>query len=323
LKERSRDSIDQFLDDDVAVLGIADGIAQLQCRQIQEVSQIKTWLSGLLSNHFSRSLWSKRMSDLAGDLIDGRGRLRENIEEDDPAKLALELALSASWASAFRLSTYPNEQLRKILLKKLLTDPVPSQGDIDRVFVWFKALDVLIDQSVEAITPTTSDIVRLLRRTQHSFKRWVYETSTRRGQINPVRWIIDNEAHVQSFLWSVLYPVFGQDVADEKYLQDYGQVQPRFDLGLIKLKLIIEVKIIRERGDFADIEEQIAGDLGLYFRDPTKFDSMVVYIYDDCDIHYPESYDALRNALMQRERIEDVVFVRRPSMLPNRDQRKV
>jgi len=49
---------------------------------------------------------------------------------------------------------------------------------------------------------------------------------------------------------------------------------------------------------------------------------MVVYVYDDCDTHSPENYDALRNALMNRERIEDVVIIRRPSMIPNRNQRK-
>jgi len=93
-------------------------------------------------------------------------------------------------------------------------------------------------------------------------------------------------------------------------------------LGIIKLKLIIEVKVVRKPGDFAKIEEQVAGDLGLYFKDPDLFDRMVVYIYDDCDVQCSERYDALKNALKARgERIDDVVIVRRPSMIPSRKSR--
>lgn len=51
------------------------------------------------------------------------------------------------------------------------------------------------------------------------------------------------------------------------------------------------------------------------------FDRMIVFIYDDCDHHRPESYDSLRNALMARERIEDVIILRRPGMIPPRNQR--
>jgi hypothetical protein len=111
------------------------------------------------------------------------------------------------------------------------------------------------------------------------------------------------------------------NVVDEEYLPGYGQVQPRFDLGITSLKLIVEVKFARKQGDFADIEEQVAGDLGLYFKNTERFDRMVVYVYDDCDRQYPERYDALKNALENRDPIEAVVIVRRPSMIPPRDQR--
>jgi len=92
-------------------------------------------------------------------------------------------------------------------------------------------------------------------------------------------------------------------------------------LGITSLKLIIEVKITREPSDFAAIEEQVAGDLGLYFKDLALYNQMIVFVYDDCDKHHPEKYESLRSALKQRERIEEVIIVRRPGMLPNRDQR--
>ncbi len=42
-----------------------------------------------------------------------------------------------------------------------------------------------------------------------SCKRWVWEESARRKGADPTRWLIDNEYHVQSVLWAVLYPIFG------------------------------------------------------------------------------------------------------------------
>jgi len=322
LQERSRSSLDEFLEDDVALLGVADGIATLFNMQVPSAPSLRDWLIGLSDDAVPRSLWSSRMRDLSVDLLDERGRLREKIDESDTVKLALELSLCNTWPYAFRYSSSPDQQARNSLLKNILYSSLPDWGGIEQTTVWLKALDVLVDESVEALTPDTSDVVRLLTRTQHSFKRWVWDINSRRTQAGPAHWLIDTEAHVQSFLWSVLYPVFGPDLVDEKYLPDFGQVQPRFDLGITKLKLIIEVKVLRTRSDFAAIEEQVAGDLGLYFKELERFDRMVVYVYDDCDNPSPENYEALRNALMSRERIEEVVIVRRPSMIPNRNQRK-
>jgi hypothetical protein len=322
LQDRSRGSFDEFLEDDVAVLGVADGIAKLSNTKVQAADHVRHWFIGLLDDFPRRALWSERMRDLAADLLDERGRLREAIMDNDPVKSALELSLHSLWPQAFRNSSYPDEKAINHLLKSIVSEPLPSQGDIEQATVWLKALDIVVDKSIEKLSPTVSDIVRLLAGTQHSFKRWVWETQSRRSGSGPACWLIDNEYHVQSFLWAVLYPIFGPELRDETYLPSYGQVQPRYDLGIVNLKLIIEVKIARERRDFELIEEQVAGDLGLYFKEPERFDRMVVYIYDDCDRYYAEKYDTLKNALKGRERIEDVVIIRRPSMIPNRGQRK-
>lgn len=323
LQDRSKSSFHEFLEDDVAVLGVADGIAKLVSMKVQSAEHVRRWFVGLLDGFSPRTLWSNRMRDLAADLLDERGRLREAILDNDPAKLALELSLYSLWSQAFRNSSYPDEKASSHLQKSIISEPLPAEGDIEQATVWLKALDVVVDKSIEKLIMSVPDIVRLLARTQHSFKRWVWESQSRRSQSDPACWLIDNEAHVQSFLWAVLYPIVGSELRDETYLPSYGQVQPRFDLGIVNLKLIIEVKIVRERRDFELIEEQVAGDLGLYFKEPERFDRMIVYIYDDCDRYYPEKYDTLKNALKGREQIEDVVIIRRPSMIPNRNQRKL
>jgi hypothetical protein len=322
LQTRKGDRLDDFMSDDIAVLGVADGISKLLAVQSVDVAPARDWLLTLLSKHLPGNVWSGRMRALAGDLLDDLGRLRTKVEEHDTDRLALELCLRASWPYAFRNCAYPSQQARNTLLKNLLVEPAPPYGDLERAVVWLKTLDLLIDETVETLTPSLSDTVRVLKRTQHSFKRWVWDEKTRRGRVDPAHWLIDNERHMQCLLWAVLYPIYGSDLVDETYLPGYGQVQPRFDLGIVSLRLIIEVKVIRERRDFAEIEEQIAGDLGLYFKEPELFDRMVVYIYDDSDTQYSEQYDELKNALKQRERIEDVVIVRRPSMIPPRGERK-
>ena len=304
------------------MLGVADGISKLLAAQSVDLTLARDWLLALLDQFSLGNMWSNRMRALAGDLLDDRGRLRTRIEERDMDTLSLELCLRASWSYAFRQSICPDQRARNALLKRLLMESAPHLGDLERAVIWLKALDLLVDETAKMLIPTIPDIVRVLGSTQHSFKRWVWDEKTRRGRVGPAHWLIDNEAHVQSLLWAVLYPIYGVNLVDEEYLPGYGQVQPRFDLGITSLKLIIEVKFARERRDFADIEEQVAGDLGLYFKSIEQFDRMVVYVYDDCDRQYPERYDALKNALENREPIEAVVIVRRPSMIPSRDQRR-
>lgn len=204
----------------------------------------------------------------------------------------------------------------------LLLGDLPIHGELDRAAVWIGALRALVGEAATVLVPGVDEVVRILKATQGGLKRWVWEQKPRRAQTLPVRWLIDDEAHVQAFLWAALYPLFGAELRDEQYLPGYGQLQPRYDFGVTNLKLIVEVKLIRTRVDFKKVEEEIAGDADIYFSDPNRFDRMVAYVYDDCDIHYPELYDGLRNALIARDsHIIDVVIVRRPSMIPGRLER--
>ncbi len=192
--------------------------------------------------------------------------------------------------------------------------------DPDRTALWLTVIDALLRESRASHAPTVADAIRLLTNIQFALKRWPWEERSRRGA-RPSRWLIDDERDVQALLWAVLAPVYGDDLVDETYLPHWGQVQPRCDLGILSLKLIIEVKIVRTPADFALIEERVAGDAGLYFREPARFDQMVAFVYDDCDRAQPERYAGLITALKRRERVTDVVIVRRPGMIPDRGAR--
>lgn len=324
LRGRPMPGMSALTGDDVAILGVADGLARLAALGEMQDPTIATWFVDIVERAPVAPSWSRRMRILACDLLDGRGRLRAGIDVHDVSALGLEIVLRETWPGAFQAVAPPDPELRSVLMEALLVEPAPSIGDVELAAVWLAALGTLTRGAAVSLTASTGEVVRLLEATQSALKRWVWEEKTRRKQRMPVRWLIDDESHVQSFLWATLYPVFGADVRDEQYLQGFGLVQPRYDLAVVSLRLIIEVKMARAKGDFTKIEEQIAGDLGIYFSDTERFTSMIVYVYDDCDITYPELYDILGNALTQRDpRIQGVVIVRRPSMIPPRNRRQL
>lgn len=322
LQRRSGDGIVPIASDEVAVLGIADGIAGLGLSDRNADAAVAGWLIAAVERHVARTSWARRMQALALELVDERGRLRTRAAYDDPEITALDVALRRTWPGPFVGTLPPDQEAREALTKSLLTGPCPGVGDLERAAVWLTALEVLVDQGVSALVPKVDDVVRILERTQSALRRWVWEERSARSPAAPARWLIDNEAHVQAFLWAALSPVFGSALRGEEYLQGFGLLQPRFDLAVADLRVIIEVKIVRAPRDFPRVEEEIAGDLGVYFADPRRFDHMIVYVYDDCDAPVPERYDQLRTALLERDpKVRGVVVVTRPSMIPGRKQR--
>jgi hypothetical protein len=320
LQERPDSALAEMMADDVALLGIADGLSKLS-NMAADVRDVSDWFLHLVNRPLPEKQWSDRMRQLSGDLLDKRGRLRALPDTKSVDELALDIALRSIWPQQFTDTDIVSTEIQSDLLRSLLLDE-PVEGDMERLVIWFKAINVLVDFACRSLFPTISDTSRLLYSVQHSMKRWVWRDKPRRANAAPARWLIDEESDVQSLLWAILYPVYGSDLVDERYLPSWGLVQPRADLGIVKLRLIIEVKMARKPSDFVEFEGQIGNDLGLYFKDTNQFDRMIVFIYDDCDQRYPEKHDSLRNALMKRERIEDVVIVGRPGMMPNREERK-
>lgn len=307
--------------DNVALLGLAEGL--VGCREVGDAHQTSLfeWLLELIDSTTQPSSPYVRLRRLAGDLLDRRGRLRIQPELSDPYAVALELALQDVWPLQFGQVPSVDEAARRNLLRKAILEKWTSNRDVVDAAVHLKALDVIIDVTCLAAIPTVSETARLLSAIQPAMKRWRWEDHGRRRNTSGSRWIIDDEYDVQGLLWTVLYPVFQGDLVDETYLPSWGNVQPRADLAIRSLYLIIEVKIARAPRDFKKIEEEVAGDLGLYFKDTTLFDRMIVFVYDDCDEHQPERYGSLVEALKVRERIEDVIIIRRPSMIPDRGKR--
>jgi hypothetical protein len=320
LRGRSRGGRDQLGPDDLALLGIATGIAAAGNADGQSAERCR-WLLDIATENAEPNAWSNRARQLAADLLDGAGRLRADPPSSADA-LALDLVLRHRWPNAFSTVAVLGAEQRQHLMTALLTSSNPAQGELERGATWLAAIDLLVQRISAELVPDYSSLVAMLEATQSAFRRWVWDAKPNRAGVGPARWLIDSEAHVQAFLWAILEPRFGDGLVDEQYLPGFGQKQPRFDFGIRGLKTIVEVKIARSSSDFSRIEEEVAGDLGLYFTDPQNWDRMVVYIYDDSNTPHSERYDTLRSALLQRDaRIRDVVFVQRPGMIPPRNKR--
>lgn len=321
LRGRPSGGREQLRDDDLAVLGIAAGIVAINNTD-GEAKNRRAWLLAIASETAEPNVWSHRARMLAADLLDSAGRMRAD-PRGSPDALAADLVLRNAWPTAFASVAPITAEQRRQLMEALLSTPLPTDGELERAAVWLAALTLLVRKVSAELVPDVDTLLETLKATQSALRRWVWDAKPNRSGIAPARWLIDSEAHVQAFLWAILEPRFGDQLVDEQYLPGYGQKQPRFDFGVTGLKTIVEVKIARSVSDFTKIEEEVAGDLGVYFSDLARYDRMAVYVYDDSDLAHAERYDTLCSALMQRDaRIKDVIVVRRPGMIPGRSKRQ-
>ena len=321
LRARSKDGRPGLVGNQILLLGLSDGVAAMR-RDGTPQTETATWLADLLAAHTPADASAHRLRDLALDLLDARGRIRASIDAADPEVVAVDVALRETWPAAFGGTAPPDAPSRALCLRRMVIGEPPAPGDLGQAAVAWCALEVLTQASVAALAPQIDTLVAVLQRTQTALRRWSWDVKPRTRNAPLAQWRLDNEYHVQGMLWAVLYPIYGGALRDEEYLESFGLTQGRLDLAITTLRAIIEVKFIRRPSDFADIEEQVAGDLGLYFANPARFDHVVVYVYDDADDHQPEEYARLRQALLNRDvRVRDAVIVRRPGQIPPRAER--
>jgi hypothetical protein len=162
--------------------------------------------------------------------------------------------------------------------------------------------------------PTVAEVYDLLRRIPAALRKWTWEKKPRtaRRDAEARKWHIDNEYHVQNLLWAMLSPVF-PDLADEEYLSRLGQYQPRADLCIPSLKLVIEVKFMRSDTAPREIIEQVAADAGLYLTEKTGFSGVLAFVWDDS--RRTEQYAMLAEGLRTLKGVVEAIIVARPGAM--------
>lgn len=176
-----------------------------------------------------------------------------------------------------------------------------------------RAFDALCERNMPARFGRleVEDVVRMLSGIPRSLRHWTWEDRARTKNSAVVRWDVENEYHVQNLLWAVLAPSF-PDLNAEEYAPPVGQKNPRMDLTIPSLRLVIEVKFVRPGARFADIVEEIAADAALYGTD-RRWTSLVPFVWDES--RRVEEHAKLVEGLKSLSMVEGVVIVSRPGKM--------
>jgi len=167
-------------------------------------------------------------------------------------------------------------------------------------------------RSIRTDVMTINDVLAVLRNVTCSLRDWTWEEKPRTKASQARQWHVDHEYHVQNLLWVVLAPLFS-DLESEGYSAKVGFTQPRADLVIPSLKLIIEAKFARATDGLKEIQRQLAQDAAMYFPQGGQYDRMIAFVWDDAA--RTEEHPTLIQGLEKLERIAGVVVVSRPSKM--------
>lgn len=157
------------------------------------------------------------------------------------------------------------------------------------------------------------DLANLLRRVPSGLKKWTWEKSPRTKSAADARqWHVENEYHVQNLLWLLLAPLL-PDLIDEDSTPKVGPVQPRADIGIPSLRLIVEAKFMRADDAPKKMIEQIAEDASLYLVSGSKYDRLMPFIWDDSQ--RTEHHEEMIRGLRQIAGVIDAIIVPRPGSM--------
>lgn len=130
----------------------------------------------------------------------------------------------------------------------------------------------------DRITPR--DVVALLERVPAGLRRWAWEEKARTRGGTARQWHVDHEYHVQDLLYFLLAP-FLPDLKDEEYFPSLGQKQPRTDLFVPSLRIVIEVKFLRPEDRVTKVIDEVGSDASLYLKDGSDYTGLIAFVWDD------------------------------------------
>jgi hypothetical protein len=160
---------------------------------------------------------------------------------------------------------------------------------------------------------SSSDVGHLLNRLSTGLKKWTWEEKPRtRAATDARKWHIENEYHVQNALWLLLAPIF-PDLIDEDSTPKVGQLQPRADIGIPSLRLIVEAKFMRANDSPKDMIKQIAEDASLYLVASSRYDGLIPFIWDDS--RRTECHEEMIRGLRQISGVVDSIVIPKPGMM--------
>lgn len=283
---------------------LAVSSALLRTRDLRRQESMRSWVMSVLDKFGERLvLWDRAQLQVASQLL---GDKRSHPSEITNACRVIRVAVAP-----------PTEVVNSIDAVAIRAAVLEYHAQIDAVGAAFllsslsraKASTV---HSIRTDTMTVDDILALLRNVGRSLRDWTWEDKPRTKASEMRRWHIDHEYHVQSLLWVVLAPLF-RDLESESYSMKLGFTQPRADLVIPSLKLIVEAKFARATDSLREIQRQLAQDAAMYFPKGGEYDRMIAFVWDDAA--RSEEHATLVQGLEKLEHVVGVVVVSRPSKM--------
>ncbi len=288
--------------DPPAVLAVVSGL--LRTADIYRQAAMRSWLSLLLDKFGKRlGLWEFAQLHVASQFL---GEQRPQPPELLEACCVTRVALAPI-----------NEIVTANDGRAIMAAVLEHHAQIDALGSAFLLASLLrlkasVVRSIRTDVMTIEDVLTLLRNVTRSLRDWTWEERSRTKTGTPHQWHVDNEYHVQNLLWVVLAPLFS-DFESEGYSKKIGFVQPRADLTIPSLKLIIEVKFAYASDSLKKIQRELSEDAAAYFPQGGSFDHMIAFVWDDAA--RTEEHSTLIQGLEKLDRIAGVVVVSRPAKM--------
>jgi hypothetical protein len=297
-----------FCSDAVGILGVALGTRSLADNGLS--SQIVTWLSRFLPNIYNldgTENWQRSLFQAADHVLGGGIKLPASaLSQAEDVRIALG-AKNTLPRSGGQQAEQEEERALKLILAQGTTET-----PYERAAIRLSALECIV-RAAPAVVPgriSAHDLVRLLERIPAGLRKWTWEPKPRTTTGTARQWHIDHEYHVQNLLWVILAPIF-PDLDDEQYLAKIGHKNPRADLYIPSMKLIVEAKFLRAGDKMQKIIDEISSDTGLYNAMGNDCAGIIPFIWDDRA--RSQEHDYLRQGLKKLPGIIDAVIVSRPS----------
>lgn len=174
-----------------------------------------------------------------------------------------------------------------------------------------------IGKDVALVPPngwSLDDLITFLEKISVGLRRWTWEEKPRTKNSDAVKWLVQNEYHVQNLLYILLGPVF-TDITDEIYIESLGQKTPRIDLFLPSIHTVIEVKYKKDRKkSFSSFIGEIAEDASLYRSDPKYKDANIVcFLWDNT--RSTQEHTKFKEGVSKIEGIDACVIISSPSQI--------
>lgn len=267
-------------------------------------SAMRTWLASVhekFDRHMGR--WERAQLHVAGELLGEQWHLPSKLSE---ASFVTRLAIAPS----AKVVTPSDERAvaATVLEHHVQVDQIGSAF----LLAALARVKAHVVRTIRTEVMTIDDVLVLLRNVTRSLRDWTWEDNPRTTRGKTRQWNVDHEYHVQNLLWVVLAPLF-PDLESEGYSAKVGFTQPRADLIIPSLRLIIEAKFARASDSLKEIQRQLAQDAAMYFPEGGHYDRMIAFVWDDAA--RTEEHATLIQGLNKLERVAGVVVVNRPSKM--------